>query len=140
MHGTLDMNLYDKYHSGNFPVKLFDLVNSLGNMILEHSHVYVMIDALDECTENSSLLNSLSQFAIARQMWSRKSFHRLFSYEYFKKKITLPVYTPKGNNHYTPLKPLKPLLFSLVSLASLHRKGSSKHKTLQMLSQWKLYK
>jgi hypothetical protein len=55
------MDLYDKYHSGNFPAKLFDLGNSLANMILEHNHVYIVVDALDECMEKPSILDSLSQ-------------------------------------------------------------------------------
>ncbi|KAF8850847.1 hypothetical protein BDZ45DRAFT_538316, partial [Acephala macrosclerotiorum] len=55
------MNLYDKYHSGNFPAKLFDLMNSVANMILEHSQVYIVVDALDECMEVPNILDSLSQ-------------------------------------------------------------------------------
>jgi hypothetical protein len=53
--------LYARSCDGKQPAKLFDLRDSLAEMLLEYDQLYILLDALDECTERSELLKWLDQ-------------------------------------------------------------------------------
>jgi ankyrin repeat protein len=54
-------DLYAKSRNGAEPAKLLDLQDALNKMLMEGGQIYILLDALDECTEISSLLNWLDE-------------------------------------------------------------------------------
>jgi hypothetical protein len=70
--------LYDSYHHSQPPIDRF--LSALKSMIEFHRNTFLIIDALDECPNNSGEREQLCSTIVEIKEWSASNLHILLSY------------------------------------------------------------